>query len=52
MVMNLWDPQNAGKFFSNCTTGSFSQEGLRSEINYVITTAVSKTSRILGLNVP
>jgi hypothetical protein len=27
MVMNLWDPYNFGKFFSNCTLVS-SQEGL------------------------
>jgi hypothetical protein len=35
-VMNLWVPQNAGKFLSRCKTGSLSRQAQCNEISQVI----------------
>jgi hypothetical protein len=33
MVMNLWAPQNVGKFLSSCTVGGFSRRAQLHEVS-------------------
>jgi hypothetical protein len=35
-VMNLWAPQNAGKFLSSCTTGAFSRRAQLREVSLIV----------------